>query len=168
MGFFNNKEIIRHNQRYPLRAYIFCNTGAFLYKKDTNALPKTTASLRSSVSLHTRLLDNLSSLKLSVPVSRHTMYTAKPLSSVCGGRLWATVCIVRVVKGNESPPINTSHQAWAATQTESVPPWGQKCRADQRVYEPFGYVECQCKLTIQRDFQLSHRDESAPVCILLV
>lgn len=66
--------------------------------------------------------------------------------------------------------INTLDEAWAATQTERVPQWVKVCgggyRAEQRVNEPFGYVECQCTLTIQRDFQLSQRDESAPICIL--
>lgn len=70
--------------------------------------------------------------------------------------------------------VKSSHQhlpkAWPATQTERAPQWVEVCggeyRAGQRVYDPFGYVECQCTLTIQRDFQLTQRDESAPICIL--
>lgn len=34
-------------------------------------------------------------------------------------------------------------------------------RAEQRVNGPFGYVECQCTLIIQREIQLSQREASA-------
>ena len=40
--------------------------------------------------------------------------------------------------------------------------------AEQRGCKPFGYVECQRTIIIQRNFHLSQRDESAPICILPV
>ena len=62
--------------------------------------------------------------------------------------------------------INALHKAWPPTQTEKGTTGGRSVRWSKRVQDPFGYVECQCTLIIQRDFQLSQRDEAALICIL--
>lgn len=68
----------------------------------------------------------------------------------------------------EGAPVSSSTlciKLCPATQTERAPPWVEQ-RAVQRVYDPFGYAECQCTRTIQRDFHRSQRDEAALICIL--
>lgn len=161
IGFDSNKKSIKHNQPYASTAAFFCSTSAFLYVEDTNAHRKSTEHLTFTISLHVGLLDNLSLLKLSVPVFQ--AYTV--LSPVCRGELLEIVYIKWM---GTSPPRQHFALSLDCDTDRKGPNMSEEYTAQQRVYNPFGYVECQCTHSIQRNLQLSQKDASAPICILPV